>query len=225
MTKPASGTVPETFTVSLSAASPNTVTVGYSTSNNSAVAGVDDAAASGTATFAPGITSQTVTVNVNGNTTAGSDLSYFLNLASPTNAVIAGTSAYGIIQNPNQNPTLSINTIAVYKAQSGTTAAELTVTLSSASPNTVTTTYSTSNGTGTAGTDYVAKSGTLRNQQQPGQRGRDHLHDHADQDGQDLHARIGARNRHEYEQRHRHQLRPELSQLSWCRPLGPGRGG
>jgi Calx-beta domain/Carboxypeptidase regulatory-like domain len=161
VTKPASGTVPETFTVSLSAASPNTVTVGYSTSNNNAVAGVDYAATSGTLSFAPGTTSKTVTVNVNGNTIAGPDLSYYLSLASPTNALIAGTNAFGIIQNPNQNPTLSINTIAIYKPQSGTSSAKLTVTLSSASPNTVTTTYSTQNGTATAGSDYVAKSGTL----------------------------------------------------------------
>jgi hypothetical protein len=159
--KPATGTITEPFIVTLSAASLNTVTVHYATSDNSAVAGVDYVAASGTVTFPPSSTTQTINVTVNGNTKAGSDLSYSFNLSSPAYAVIASSSASGIIQNPNQNPTLSMQDIAVYKPQSKTTSATLTVKLSSASPNTVTVNYSTSNGSASAGTDYVAASGTV----------------------------------------------------------------
>ena len=55
-----SGTTPFTFTVSLSAASTQTVTVAYATANGTATAGSDYTAASGTVTFAPGVTSQPV---------------------------------------------------------------------------------------------------------------------------------------------------------------------
>jgi hypothetical protein len=161
VTKPATGTTSEPFLVTLSNSSPNTVTVDYSTSNNSAVAGTNYTSTSGTLTFAPGSTSKTVNVPVLGNTLAGPDLSYYFSLSSAVNAQIAEPSAYGIIQNPNQSPTLSVSDSAIYKPQSGTTKVTVSVVLSSAIPNTVTVGYSTSNGSATAGIDYTAASGTL----------------------------------------------------------------
>src|SRR5205823_5881871 len=56
------GTVNATFTVSLSAAYGQPVTVRYETANGSATAGNDYAATSGMLTFAPGETTRTVTV-------------------------------------------------------------------------------------------------------------------------------------------------------------------
>ena len=161
VTKPASGTIMMQFAVALSASSPNTVTVNYSSSNYTAVAGTDYAAANGTVTFTPGTTTQTINVTVNGNTVAGSDLLFFMNLASPTNAQFGSSQAPGYIQNPNDKPTLSIASVSVYKAVSGTATAKLNVTLSSASPNTVTVNYATSNYTAVAGVDYTATSGVL----------------------------------------------------------------
>ena len=58
-------------------------------------------------------------------------------------------------------PTLSIGDVAVAEGNSGTGAATFTVTLSAASTSTVTVAYATANGTATAGSDYVAQSGTL----------------------------------------------------------------
>src|SRR5262249_17460063 len=63
-----SGTTAYTFTVSLSAASTSTVTVNYATANGTASAGSDYLATSGTLTFAPGQTQQTITVYANGDT-------------------------------------------------------------------------------------------------------------------------------------------------------------
>src|SRR5262249_12691155 len=51
-----------TLTVTLSAPSAFTVTVDYATADESALAGLDFAAAAGTLSFAPGETTQTVTV-------------------------------------------------------------------------------------------------------------------------------------------------------------------
>ena len=58
-------------------------------------------------------------------------------------------------------PALTVNSVSVTEGQSGTTPATFTVTLSPVSTQTVTVNYATANGTATAGSDYVAESGTL----------------------------------------------------------------
>ena len=58
-------------------------------------------------------------------------------------------------------PSLTINNVSVTEGNSGTRTATLTVTLTPASTQTVTVSYATADGTATAGSDYVAKSGTL----------------------------------------------------------------
>src|SRR5204863_62476 len=58
-----SGTTNAVLTVSLSAATAQTVTVNYATANGTATAGTDYVSTNGTLTFLPGQTSQTITVN------------------------------------------------------------------------------------------------------------------------------------------------------------------
>jgi hypothetical protein len=58
-------------------------------------------------------------------------------------------------------PTLSINDVSITEGQAGTKVLNFTVTLSAASSLTVTANFDTANGTATAGSDYVATSGTL----------------------------------------------------------------
>src|SRR5262249_36267459 len=84
-----------TFTVSLSAAYDEAVTVNFGTADGAALAGVDYVAVSGTLTFAPGETTKTITVDVLNPNAA--DLSYFTVRLSgaTTNALIATESAYG----------------------------------------------------------------------------------------------------------------------------------
>src|SRR5258707_10111576 len=62
-----SGTTNAVLTVSLSAASAQTVTVNYATANGTATAGADYVSTNGTLTFLPGETSQTITVAVLGD--------------------------------------------------------------------------------------------------------------------------------------------------------------
>ena len=62
-----SGTVAATFTVTLSAASSQTVTVNYATANGTATAPSDYITASGTLTFTPGTTTQPIVVLVAGD--------------------------------------------------------------------------------------------------------------------------------------------------------------
>ena len=58
-------------------------------------------------------------------------------------------------------PGLAINDVSIAEGQSGTTIANFTVSLSGSSAQTVTVDFATSDGSGTAGSDYVATSGSL----------------------------------------------------------------
>lgn len=159
-----SGTTPFTFTVSLSVASTVPVTVGYATANGTAVAGSDYVATSGSITFAPGVTSQTIQVLVSGDSVGEPDETFTVNLSNPTNATIASATGTGTIVNDDAfagGPTISIADGSRLEGDSGTTFILLNVTLSAPSPQTVTVSYATANGTATAGSDYVAATGTL----------------------------------------------------------------
>src|SRR5262249_905875 len=73
-----SGTTNFNFTVSLSAAYDAAVTVSYATANGTAtVANKDYKTKSGTLTFAAGVTSQTVTILVNGDRMKESDETFY----------------------------------------------------------------------------------------------------------------------------------------------------
>jgi hypothetical protein len=58
-------------------------------------------------------------------------------------------------------PSMGINDVTVAEGNAGTSVATFTVTLSAAAAGVVTVNYATADGTATAGTDYVAASGTL----------------------------------------------------------------
>lgn len=83
-----------TFTVALSAASAEPVTVNFATVDGTAVAGVDYVAAAGTLTFAAGETSKAITIDVL-DVTAW-DKYFAVQLGGVTaNAYVATESAYG----------------------------------------------------------------------------------------------------------------------------------
>jgi aryl-phospho-beta-D-glucosidase BglC (GH1 family) len=103
----------ETFTVSLSAAATKPVTVAYATQNGTAKAGTDYTATSGTLTFAPGTTKETVTVATKPGAT-GTE-TYSLVLSKPSNATLAQATATGTIINPAPVtlPTISTANVSV----------------------------------------------------------------------------------------------------------------
>ena len=158
------GTTTVGFTVSLSAVSDQTVTVGYATVDLTATtADGDYLAASGTLTFAPGVTTQPVNVTVNGDVTNEADEFFVVDLSGPVNATISDGQGIGTIINDDAGvPTLSIDDVAIAEGNAGTTTLGFTVTLSAVSGQTVTVGYATADGTATtADGDYLAASGTL----------------------------------------------------------------
>ena len=82
------GVVNAVFTVSLTAARSQTVSVDFSTQDGSAVAGQDYVATNGTLTFAPGEISHTITVAVNADTPPESDEQFTVVLSNPVNSFL-----------------------------------------------------------------------------------------------------------------------------------------
>lgn len=97
-----SGTSPLAFQVSLSPASAKAVTVRYATSNGTATAGSDYVATSGTLTFAPGQTSQTINVPIAGDLNIEPDETFSVTLSNPVNATIPADTGAGTIRNDDQ---------------------------------------------------------------------------------------------------------------------------
>ena len=158
-----SGTTSYTFTVSLSNASAQTVSVNYATADGTAtVTDSDYVAASGTLSFAPGQTSKSITVLVNGDTKFEADQTFSVVLSNASNGTLGTSTGTGTITNDDSRPTISINNISHIEGATGTTAYTFTVNLSNTSDESVTVNYATADGTATvANSDYTATSGTL----------------------------------------------------------------
>ncbi|MBI2212750.1 MAG: DUF11 domain-containing protein [Acidobacteria bacterium] len=157
------GTTAMTFTVSLARAPGATVTVNYTTANDTALAGSDYSAAAGTVTFVPGDQSETIVVQVTGDTTDEVNETLFVNLSGVTGpGNLADTQGLGTITDDDGVPTISIANASVTEGSGGaTTPMTFTVSLSNASASTVTVEASTANGTATAGPDYSTTAQTI----------------------------------------------------------------
>jgi uncharacterized repeat protein (TIGR01451 family) len=85
------------FDVFLSRVSGRTVSVGFATVTGTATAPADFVAKSGTLTFLPGTTNQTVSVVVNKDALVESNEMFFVKLSAPVNASLVNTQAVGTI--------------------------------------------------------------------------------------------------------------------------------
>ena len=155
------GTKNALFPVSLSEPSAQTVQVSYATANGTAAAGSDYVATSGVVTFAPGVTAQTIAVQLNGNLTFEPTETFVVNLSNPVNAVLGVAQGTGTIVNDDALPTISIDDVKVVEGHSGITAAKFTVTLSNPSSQTVSVSFRTGDKSALAGSDYTAASGRI----------------------------------------------------------------
>jgi hypothetical protein len=99
------GITSRAFTVSLSAASGQTVTVGYATANGTASAPADYTTGLGTLTFAAGTTSQTLNVTVTGDVLDEANETFtFVDLSAPENATILDAQGHGTITDDDAPP-------------------------------------------------------------------------------------------------------------------------
>ena len=85
------------FTVSLSAASGQAITVNFATANGTAIAGREYAATTGTLTFAAGETTRTIRVAITPNAISTSSKSFKVNLSHAVNALFSDSQALATI--------------------------------------------------------------------------------------------------------------------------------
>ena len=107
------GTVNADFDVTLSAPSPQAVSVQYATDDGTAIAPGDYIGTSGTLVFAPGQTTQPVSVTVNGDTLDEVNETYSVDLTNPTDATIADAEGSGTIDDDDPVPALSIDDVSM----------------------------------------------------------------------------------------------------------------
>ena len=167
-----SGTRDAVFTVALSPASAQQVTVNYATANGTATAGADFDAASGSLVFTPGQTSKSVTVKVRGDTIdEGVQETYTLALSNAQGANIADGSGAGVITDDDSALLSLAGQPSVAEGNSGLRPASFTVSLSLATSFAVTVDYHTGAvvgaGHATPDVDFVSANGTVTFQ--PGQ--------------------------------------------------------
>ncbi|RME28019.1 MAG: PKD domain-containing protein, partial [Candidatus Zixiibacteriota bacterium] len=150
-----------TFTVTR-AGSFGPASVNYATSGNTATAGQDFTAVSGTLSFAHGETSKTITVTILDDTLDEADETLLVSLSSPTNGAVLGaqpTAVETIIDN-DVAATISVAAgAAVVEGDSGSVYQAFTISLSGASGQSVQVSYATSDVTATAFSDYFPTSG------------------------------------------------------------------
>jgi glucose/arabinose dehydrogenase len=149
------------FTVSLSAAVAQTVTVQYATADGTAVGGTDYAPVSGTLVFPPATVTRTVSVPILGDVLDEDDETFTLNLSGATNATIADGQGAGTITDDDPLPFLLAGDCAVIEGNAGPTPCAFTVLLAPVSGRTVGVAWATADGTATAGSDYVAGAASL----------------------------------------------------------------
>ena len=148
----------QSFVVTLSAASGLGVSVVAATTPGTA-GGLDFTSVASSLVFPAGTTQQILQVAVLDDDLDEPNETYSVDLSSPVNAGIADGSGSGTILDDDIYPSISVTPASPSTAESG--AVSFDVVLSEPSNQTVTVSWSTSNGTATAPADYTAQAATL----------------------------------------------------------------
>ena len=152
------GTTSAVFTVRLSAASGQVVTVDYTTADGPATAPADYIATAGSLSFPAGTTTLTITIPVIGDLLDEANETFLVRLSSPA---VGDAQATGTILDDDPPPVLSIGAASVTEGETGTTPAVFTLSLSAPSGQVVSVAAATADGTATAGADYTAGAWTI----------------------------------------------------------------
>ncbi|MGL6073953.1 MAG: DUF4394 domain-containing protein [Fimbriiglobus sp.] len=155
------GTTNLVFTLSLSAPSSQTITVDFTLNPGTAINIVDYTSSTGTVTFAPGETTQTITVAIIADNIDENDETFSATLLSALNATILNGTATGTITDDDAPPTISISDTSALESGGFIADAVFTLTLSAPSSFPITVNYTTRDGSALATADYTASSGTV----------------------------------------------------------------
>ncbi len=145
------------FAVKLSVAQSTPVTVSYTTADGTATED-DYTPMGGVVTFAPGTTSQTISVPLLGDVVDENDETFTVTISNGSGSIpITRATATGVIVDDDASPTLSIVGLTL---DEGAGKFSFVATLSAASGRPVTFDFATANQTATAGADYTAAIGS-----------------------------------------------------------------
>ena len=147
--------------VTLSPSISQAVTVQYTTAPGTATAGADYTAVSGTITFPAASGTRTISVPIASDALDEDDETFTVTLSAPTGANIGDGQALGTILDDDPLPTLDLNDCGVAEGNGAPAVCGFLLKLSPVSGRAVTVNYATSNGTATAGSDYLPLSGLL----------------------------------------------------------------
>lgn len=157
-----SGSQNAVFTVALSAASGQDITVDWATSNGTASSVQDYTALSGSLSFLAGTVTRTISIPIKGDVVDEPSEAFNVDLSNPVRASLSDAHGLGTIINDDSTlPGLNIDDASVTEGDAGSATLTLTVTLDAVSAQQVKVNYLTSAGSATAGSDYQAASGTL----------------------------------------------------------------
>jgi len=117
----AAATTTAVFSVSLSDPSKQPVTVKFATKDGTAIAGKNYQAASGTLTFPPGVTTQTITVTVMGVSAGDDEDEFFVDLSEAVGAIIEDGEGEGdIVENDPANcPSIALSPTTLAAGRAG----------------------------------------------------------------------------------------------------------
>ncbi|WP_316736794.1 Calx-beta domain-containing protein [Pedobacter aquatilis] len=151
------------FTVTLTGNIQNATTINYATSDNTALAGSDYTAKTGSITFPAGSVNgatQTISIAITDDNVREPSESFNVTLSGATSPVtISQAQGIGTITD-NDVATVSISATPT-SVNEGAGTATFTVTLNGAVQNAFSVDYTTVNGTAIDGSDYTARNGTL----------------------------------------------------------------
>ncbi|WP_413175631.1 beta strand repeat-containing protein [Anabaena azotica] len=153
--------VPGIFQLNRTGSTSKALNINYSLSGT-ATNGTDYAALNGIANFAIGSSTAIIFVNPTEDIIFEGNETATLNLLTGTGYTVGASNSSTITIADNETqPRISINDVTLTEGNSGTKTANFAVTLSNPSTQTITVAYQTGNITATAGSDYIAQTGTI----------------------------------------------------------------
>ena len=163
ITEANSGGSNATFTVTIFPPLPQPGSVTVSTADGTAVHGLDYIGTTGyTLTLPAQAPSVTFPVVVVGDTTYEADETFSVLLSNPSAGIsLADGQGQGTILNDDPMPALTANDAVVLEGNGGTRTVSINVWLSAPAGLPVTVSFATTDGTATAGADYVARTGSV----------------------------------------------------------------
>ena len=154
LVRPATGTAAATFTLSLSRPTATPVSVSYAAVPGTRFTTADFVATNGTLIFQPGVTTQAVTVPINGSANSVGTGNVYLNLSGPTGATVADAGGKAYVVSPVAHTFVSVRPATGWRSPSDDTSVNVPITLDRPAPVAITIPVSTVDGSAKAGVDY-----------------------------------------------------------------------